>query len=115
MHEGGKKGGGGRDERQREGAGGGGEGGGVEEEEENSLVSIRGKRRPSRCRPMKTDGDSLLRSERERGFEGSRCPAGRSGEEERSYGNMPSSSSFLPSGYALKLTTYQSLTFSYNF
>lgn len=30
-----------------------------EEEEENSLASIRGKRRPSRCRPMKMDGGSV--------------------------------------------------------
>lgn len=35
-----------------------GEEGEEEEEEENSLASIRGKRRPSRCRPMKMDGGS---------------------------------------------------------
>lgn len=31
----------------------------------NSLASIRGKRRPSRCRPMKMDGGSTLKRDRE--------------------------------------------------
>lgn len=91
-----------RDEQQREegrGGGGGGVRGGVEEEEENSLVSIRGKRRPSRCRPMKTDGDSPPQRERKRRFsslllEGSkRCSTGRRAArqgKERNSGNMPS-------------------------
>lgn len=55
-----------------------------EEEEENSLVSIRGKRRPSRCRPMKTDGGSPEERETERILRGfSASLAGRPGPGSR--------------------------------